>query len=47
MGVGLQEESPDIGSIVDVENIAPRLPVQDTTNDTCPNLLRGHEEYRQ
>jgi hypothetical protein len=27
--------------------IAHRLLVQDTVNDICPNLTRGHEEYLQ
>lgn len=28
------------------QNIAPRLPVQDTTKNVCPNLLRGHVGYQ-
>jgi hypothetical protein len=27
--------------------IVPRLLVQDTVNNICPNLTRGHEEYLQ
>jgi hypothetical protein len=42
----MQESPGYIGSIVGL-GIVPRLLVQDTLNDICPNWTSGHEEYLQ
>jgi hypothetical protein len=47
MGVGHAESPGYIGSIVGLGIVPRLLLVQDTVNNICPNLTRGHEEYLQ